>query len=131
MKAAIQTKPVPTCPDCKGPMNLHEPDPDDRFGKPFWGCATRPACIATYSIGPDGKPVYEEQAADLTFRQALDNLLQQYDDEVARMRSYLADRGHVNDESDLMVRSSKRICEITKDIFDLKSMWKMLDVPPQ
>ena len=58
-KQAIQTLPVPFCPDCGAQMVLRKPRPGQEW-QPFWGCALYPECHGSRNIGPDGKPEAED-----------------------------------------------------------------------
>jgi ssDNA-binding Zn-finger/Zn-ribbon topoisomerase 1 len=63
MPVAIQTKPVPYCPECGGQMALRRPKPHQDF-EPFWGCTDYPRCKGTRDIDSDGKPVFDEIGDD-------------------------------------------------------------------
>jgi ssDNA-binding Zn-finger/Zn-ribbon topoisomerase 1 len=65
MPAAIQTKPVPYCPneDCGAQMVLRRPRQYQDW-EPFWGCSQYPECKGARDIGEDGKPIFDEIGVD-------------------------------------------------------------------
>jgi len=63
MPVGIQLEPKPCCPDCGAKMRLRRRHAD---GKPFWGCELWPECEGSLDIGPDGKPVLDDERQEFT-----------------------------------------------------------------
>jgi ssDNA-binding Zn-finger/Zn-ribbon topoisomerase 1 len=66
MTTGIQTAPAPWCPDCGAKMVLKRPGKYQDW-EPFWGCSEyKYGCRGTRQIGPDGKPIIEEERQPFT-----------------------------------------------------------------